>query len=136
MLNPLFRRRAGISPRLRTLTTVGPTFCTASARATDRVRIAVLAPKYDIDFAAPKGPNPPVDEGSVKIFAADKGFLEDPVVQQKLASAKLLTEVNAADYDAVFYPGGHGPVLDLATDPVNIKLASEVSIAPSSIHAA
>ena len=89
--------------------------------------LPVLAPKYDIDFAAPKGANPPVDEGSLVSFAADKGFLDDPVVQQKLAAAKPLSEVSAADYDAIFYPGGHGPVLDLASDPVNAKLASEVS---------
>ena len=58
-------------------------------------------------------------------------FLEDPTVKAKLASAKKLSDVNAADYDAVFYPGGHGPVLDLATDPVNVKLASEVRGCPS-----
>ena len=33
--------------------------------------------------------------------------------------------MRAADYDAIFYVGGHGPVLDLATDPANVKLASE-----------
>lgn len=87
---------------------------------------SVLAPKYDIDFAAPGGPNPPVDVGSVAAFQADvPKFLEDPTVKAKLASAKKLSDVNAADYDAVFYPGGHGPVLDLATDPVNVKLASD-----------
>ncbi|KAH9912611.1 ThiJ/PfpI [Epithele typhae] len=85
----------------------------------------VLAPKYEIDFAAPKGANPPVDEGSVQMFAADKGFLEDPAVRQKLAAARPLAAVSAADYDAVFYPGGHGPMLDLASDPVNAQLASE-----------
>ena len=52
-------------------------------------------------------------------------FLEDPTVKAKLASAKKLSEVRATDYDAVFYPGGHGPVLDLATDPVNAQLASD-----------
>ena len=87
----------------------------------------VLKDKYDIDFASPKGPNPEVDESSVKGFPADKGFLEDPVVIEKLAKAKKLSEVNVADYDAIFYAGGQGPVLDLATDPVNAKLASDVS---------
>ena len=37
-----------------------------------------------------------------------------------------LSEVNVEDYDAVFYVGGLGPAIDLATDPVNAKLASEV----------
>ncbi len=86
----------------------------------------VLAPKYDIDFAAPDGPNPPVDAGSVAAFQDDvPKFLEEPTVQAKLAAAKKLSDVNVADYDAVFYPGGHGPVLDLPTDPVNVKLASD-----------
>ncbi|KAK7049575.1 hypothetical protein VNI00_005606 [Paramarasmius palmivorus] len=87
----------------------------------------VLAPHFKIDFAAPKGANPPVDEGSVKMFAEDKEsvqFLNDETVKAKLASAKKLTEVNPDDYDAIFYPGGHGPVLDLAFDEDNAKLGS------------
>lgn len=52
-------------------------------------------------------------------------FLKDAVVQQKLASAKPLSAVAVNDYDAIFYVGGHGPVLDLASDPINIKLASQ-----------
>ncbi|KAH9853675.1 class I glutamine amidotransferase-like protein [Lenzites betulinus] len=86
----------------------------------------VLSSKYQIDFASPNGPNPPVDEGSVQNFKDDvPKFLEDATVQQKFASAKKLADVSAADYDAVFYVGGHGPVMDLASDPVNIKLASD-----------
>ncbi|EPQ58984.1 class I glutamine amidotransferase-like protein [Gloeophyllum trabeum ATCC 11539] len=86
-----------------------------------------LAPHYTIDFAAPQGPNPPVDESSVQNFKDDESqkFLSDPTVRKKLEGAKKLSEVNVDDYDAVFYVGGHGPVIDLATDPVNIKLASE-----------
>ncbi|KAI0921680.1 hypothetical protein AcW1_004420 [Taiwanofungus camphoratus] len=88
----------------------------------------VLAPHHTIDFAAPAGPNPPVDESSVQMFKDDESvkFLNDPTVQQKFASAKKLSDVSAKDYDAVFYVGGHGPVIDLASDPVNIKFASEV----------
>ena len=58
------------------------------------------------------------DEGSNK-------FREDETVKAKLASAKKLSEVNVSDYDGVFYIGGRGPVLDLASDPVNATLASE-----------
>ncbi|OSC98966.1 class I glutamine amidotransferase-like protein [Trametes coccinea BRFM310] len=84
-----------------------------------------LAQKYEIDFAAPKGPNPPVDPSSVEAFKADVKFLEDATVKEKLAHAKKLSEVKASDYDAIFYVGGHGPVIDLAVDPVNIALANE-----------
>ncbi|TFK97341.1 class I glutamine amidotransferase-like protein [Pterulicium gracile] len=66
---------------------------------------------YDVTFTSPKGPNPPVDEGSVQVFKDDAGFLFDPIV--------------AEEYDAVFYAGGHGPVIDLAVDSDNAKLASE-----------
>ncbi|KAI0082468.1 ThiJ/PfpI [Panus rudis PR-1116 ss-1] len=85
----------------------------------------ILAPHFDIDFASPKGANPPVDESSVQNFKDDVKFLEDPVVKEKLATAKKLSEVNADDYVAVFYPGGHGPVIDLPFDPVNTELANK-----------
>jgi putative intracellular protease/amidase len=86
----------------------------------------VLAPHFTIDFASPAGPNPPVDEYSVQMFPDDVGkFLENPEVQKKLLTVKKLSEVNPDDYDGIFYVGGHGPVLDLAADPVNIQLASK-----------
>jgi len=47
-------------------------------------------------------------------------------VQSKLANAKKLSDVNVKDYDAIFFIGGHGPVIDLAVDPINAKLISEV----------
>ncbi|KAF7301314.1 DJ-1 protein-PfpI domain-containing protein [Mycena indigotica] len=62
------------------------------------------------------------------MFASDAEstkFLGDETVKSKLASAKKLSDVNAKDYDAIFYVGGHGPVIDLASDPVNIALASQ-----------
>jgi hypothetical protein len=106
----------------------------------------VLAPHATIDFVSPAGPNPPVDEYSVKVSSRivirlvlcihrvlktftdpeSVKFLKDETVTSKLASAKKLSEVRVEDYDAIFYMGGHGPVLDLASDPVNAKLASEV----------
>ncbi|KAI0787174.1 ThiJ/PfpI [Irpex lacteus] len=87
----------------------------------------ILSPHVEIDFAAPKGPKPPLDPGSIEPYKSDAEcvkFLEDPTVKDKLAHAKTLTEVNADDYDVVFYVGGHGPVIDLASDAVNAKLAS------------
>ncbi|KAJ3506042.1 hypothetical protein NLJ89_g7094 [Agrocybe chaxingu] len=87
----------------------------------------VLSPHATIDFASPLGPNPPIDEGSVKLFT-DEGsvsFLNDESVKAKLANAKKLSEVSSKDYDAIFFVGGHGPVVDLAFDPVNAKLISD-----------
>ncbi|KAG2013718.1 hypothetical protein CC2G_010597 [Coprinopsis cinerea AmutBmut pab1-1] len=88
----------------------------------------VLAPHVQIDFASPAGPNPPIDEGSVKAFEKDAEsvkFLNNETVKQKLASAHKLSDINVANYDAIFYVGGHGPVIDLASDPVNGKLVSD-----------
>ncbi|KAF8974301.1 ThiJ/PfpI [Flammula alnicola] len=88
----------------------------------------IIAPHATIDFASPNGANPPIDEGSVKAFAKDEDsvkFLNDETVKAKFAKAKKLSEVQVKDYDAIFYVGGHGPVLDLAADPVNAKLISE-----------
>jgi hypothetical protein len=47
-------------------------------------------------------------------------------VISKLKNAKKLKDVKADDYDAIFYIGGHGPVLDLATDASNINLLNQV----------
>ncbi|PPR05643.1 hypothetical protein CVT24_002869 [Panaeolus cyanescens] len=87
-----------------------------------------LVEHASIDFASPNGPNPPVDESSVKAFEKDDlstKFLNDSTVKQKFESAKKLSDVSVKDYDAVFYVGGHGPVIDLASDPVNAKLVSD-----------
>ncbi|RXW17446.1 hypothetical protein EST38_g8416 [Candolleomyces aberdarensis] len=87
----------------------------------------VLAPHATIDFASPEGPKPPVNEYSVQTYTDDDSvkFLNDTDVKRKLANAKKLSEVRVEDYDAIFYIGGLGPAIDLATDPVNAKLASE-----------
>jgi putative intracellular protease/amidase len=81
-----------------------------------------------IDLASPKGGQPPIDPKSTEPDAqtpATKRFYEDEDLQHKLSRTKKLTEVRAEDYDAVFYPGGHGPLWDLATDKDSIKLIEE-----------
>ncbi|KDN36839.1 hypothetical protein RSAG8_10537, partial [Rhizoctonia solani AG-8 WAC10335] len=84
-----------------------------------------LQGKAEIDFAAPKGPNPPLD-ASVKASTDDESvkFLQDPEAKEKLANAKRLADVDPKEYDAVLYIGGHGPMFDLAIDPVNTQLAN------------
>ncbi|KIY68672.1 ThiJ/PfpI [Cylindrobasidium torrendii FP15055 ss-10] len=86
-----------------------------------------FAPHLNITFASLAGPNPPVDAGSVELSTDDASvrFLKDPVVQEKLSTASNLSDINSADFDAIFYVGGHGPVVDLPEDEVNIRLAGE-----------
>ena len=65
------------------------------------------------------------------MFAEDQvcvDFLNNETIKTKLANAKKLREVQAKDYEAILYVGGHGPVIDLAQDPVNAKLVSEVCL--------
>lgn len=79
----------------------------------------------DVTLASPKGGQPPIDPKSAEPDAqteATKRFDQDKALQQKLASTHKLSEVKADDYDAIFYPGGHGPLWDLTTDRHSISL--------------
>lgn len=81
-----------------------------------------------LTIASPKGGQPPVDpksEAPDAQTAATKRFYGDFDVINKVAHTVRLNEVNVADYDAVFYPGGHGPLWDLAIDNVSIALIEE-----------
>jgi putative intracellular protease/amidase len=79
----------------------------------------------DLTLASPKGGQPPVDPKSESADAQSsytKRFYGDYDLIDKVAHTLKLSEVNEADYDAVFYPGGHGPLWDLATDATSIAL--------------
>lgn len=79
----------------------------------------------ELTIASPKGGQPPIDPKSEAPDAqteATKRFSRDQDLQTKLADTLKLADVNAADYDAVFYPGGHGPLWDLANDEKSIAL--------------
>jgi putative intracellular protease/amidase len=83
---------------------------------------------WDVTLASPKGGRPPLDPTSAKPdFQTDltRRFEEDLEAQAQLDSTVRLDEVSAADFDTVFYPGGHGPVWDLADDPVSIGLLEQ-----------
>ncbi|MBO9426888.1 type 1 glutamine amidotransferase domain-containing protein [Labrenzia sp. R4_1] len=79
----------------------------------------------DITLASPKGGQPPIDPKSSDPSAATdatRRFDADPETQKALANTLKLGDVNAADYDAIFYPGGHGPLWDLTNDTTSIGL--------------
>jgi putative intracellular protease/amidase len=78
-----------------------------------------------ITIASPKGGQPPIDPSSeAPDFQTDatRRFDKDKELQQTLSNTKKLSEVNEKEYDAVFYPGGHGPLWDLTSDQHSIKL--------------
>ncbi|GAB3237865.1 type 1 glutamine amidotransferase domain-containing protein [Hymenobacter seoulensis] len=78
-----------------------------------------------LTLASPKGGQPPLDPKSDDPSAqteATERFKKDPEAQKALANTVPLSSVSAADFDAVFYPGGHGPLWDLAEDRTSIEL--------------
>lgn len=79
----------------------------------------------EVTLASPKGGQPPLDPKSDEPdaqTAATKRFRKDADAQAALAKTKKLSDIIPADYDAVFYPGGHGPLWDLVGDRHSIKL--------------
>jgi len=79
----------------------------------------------EITIASPKGGQPPVDPKSELKDAQTPStgrFYADNVLIDKVAHTLQLSEIAQEDYDAVFYPGGHGPLWDLSTDENSIKL--------------
>lgn len=78
-----------------------------------------------ITLASPAGGHPPIDPKSDEPGAqttATERFRQDPETQRHLATTVRLASVSAADFDAIFYPGGHGPLWDLVNDPDSISL--------------
>ncbi|NWB29160.1 type 1 glutamine amidotransferase domain-containing protein [Pseudomonas gingeri] len=84
-----------------------------------------LAANAEIVLASPKGGQPPLDPKSNEpSFQTDltRRFEADARATALLANTVRLDSVSPADFDAVFYPGGHGPLWDLAEDPISIRL--------------
>ncbi|MWJ26647.1 type 1 glutamine amidotransferase domain-containing protein [Halomonas sp. ZH2S] len=78
-----------------------------------------------VTLASPAGGQPPIDPTSDAPEAqtpATERFRQDPAAQAQLASTIPLQDINPAEFDAVFYPGGHGPLWDLANDQTSIDL--------------
>ena len=78
-----------------------------------------------LTLASPKGGQPPLDPKSdvpENQTAAMARFKKDAAAQEALANTVKLADVKAEDFDTVFYPGGHGPMWDLAESPVSIAL--------------
>lgn len=79
----------------------------------------------EITLASPKGGQPPLDPSSNTEDSqteATARFETDEAAQAQLANTEILSSIAADEFDAVFYPGGHGPLWDLAEDMDSIKL--------------
>ena len=79
----------------------------------------------ELTLASPKGGQPPIDPKSdlpENQTPAMTRFKRDASAQKALANTVKLAEMRSEDFDTVFYPGGHGPMWDLAESPVSIAL--------------
>ncbi|TDW31155.1 type 1 glutamine amidotransferase domain-containing protein [Cryobacterium psychrophilum] len=86
---------------------------------------------WEITIATPNGVAPTVDAGSLSAqaaggedrLAAIAAYLD--VISSELQKPRSIADVTVADYDVVFYPGGHGPMEDLAVDAVSGRIMTE-----------
>lgn len=82
----------------------------------------------NITLASPQGGQPPLDPKSHEQdfqTAATQRFDADEAAQKVLSQTHTLESVNSRDFDAVFYPGGHGPLWDLVDNKTSIGLIEE-----------
>ena len=73
--------------------------------------------EYEVTLASPRGGKPPIDPLSLmteNITSTNRRFKDDEIAKQALQKTYRLEEIDASDFDALFYPGGHGPMWDLA----------------------
>ncbi len=84
-----------------------------------------------ITIATPNGGAAPIDPSSDGPDAATEDterFNNDAVAKERIANTKVLADMNPDDFDAVFYPGGHGPLWDLANDPTSVALIAKFNL--------
>ncbi|KAH6952423.1 class I glutamine amidotransferase-like protein [Ilyonectria sp. MPI-CAGE-AT-0026] len=89
----------------------------------------VLRGKADLTFASPKGGEAPLDQASVDMSRDDpvcKDFLENHSSNWKQTQKLSDLADRASDFDAVFYPGGHGPMFDLVSDPDSLRILRDL----------
>ncbi len=80
---------------------------------------------YEIDFVSPKGGKAPVDGLDLK-DAVNKAFWEDEVYRHKVENTLKPSEVNPADYAAIYYAGGHGTMWDFPEDEAIAAIATRI----------
>ncbi len=91
-----------------------------------------------VTLVSPAGGQPPLDPKSDESDAqteATRRFKSDDAAQSALAHTGRLSSVSADGFDAVFYPGGHGPLWDLAEDADSIKLIESMTSAGKTVAA-
>ena len=82
---------------------------------------------FSIDIASPKGGEPPMDPRSHKLSDDDnRRFVETAADWQKMQNSLLLADINAADYDAIVFAGGHGTMWDFPDNTDIQRLSRDI----------
>ncbi|MCK0714144.1 type 1 glutamine amidotransferase domain-containing protein [Chromohalobacter sarecensis] len=92
----------------------------------------------ELTLASPQGGQPPIDPTSTQpdaLTEETRRFEADSEAKAQLANTRKLAEVRADDYDAVFYPGGHGPLWDLTEDRHSQQLIHDFLVAHKPVAA-
>ncbi len=99
---------------------------------------ALLDAGFEVDLASPKGGAAPLDPSSVEAAGSNSAdvdrFLGDSQATQKTVNTLRAVDVNVANYDAVFFPGGHGTMWDLPVD-AGVTKAVEAAFAANKVIA-
>jgi putative intracellular protease/amidase len=80
---------------------------------------------FAIDFVSPKGGRPPMD-GADLADGTNRIFLEDPEVARKIANTPTPSQLNAGEYAAILFVGGHGTMWDFPDDETLARLAASI----------
>lgn len=83
---------------------------------------------YQVTLASPLGGKPPIDpmsELTENITTANRRFQNDEIAKHALATTERLDSINGEEFDALFYPGGHGPMFDLASNQKSGELIAD-----------
>lgn len=84
--------------------------------------------EYKVTLASPLGGKPPIDpmsELTENITTANRRFQDDEIAKNALANTERLDDIKGEDFDALFYPGGHGPMFDLASNKKSGELIAD-----------
>lgn len=88
----------------------------------------LTAAGIETTFASPAGGEAPLDPGSVEMFKEDPSSINfkknNHSLYENTVTLASIADTAASDFDAVFYPGGHGPMFDLATDATSRRIAA------------
>ncbi|HEU4622833.1 MAG TPA: type 1 glutamine amidotransferase domain-containing protein [Burkholderiaceae bacterium] len=83
----------------------------------------------EVTIASPQGGPAPIDPNSIKTVGQNSPeidqFLTDPDANHQLRDTRRLSELNAADFDGIFFPGGHGAMWDLPDNPDVVAIVNQ-----------